>query len=277
MGERWVRSGCSDDGAQRPLVAVHTWYGETDKFERLAGALGDVPVLSQLPPDPERDELPRRTEQWVDHHEAVLRSLPVGPPYRLVGWSFGGVVAVELARRLRDAGEAVEYVGLVDTIRPRLLPLSDREFVWYHLGAAAAMPEEQRMRYLRQKTAYLVHRRFPRAGGAARSTMIRFGYRRDRAVKHSVRPTDPLQAAVHLAYLNYRGEGVPFPVGLYATEESLAKAREPVLRWAPWLHGGYDLTVVPGGHFSLFDVGNVEVLADAVRRDLGRLPPDDRS
>src|SRR5580700_8705066 len=89
-----------------------------------------------LPPVPGEDRMPRRVDEWVDHVEVGLASLDLSPPYRIVGWSFGGVVAVETARRLQDAGTEVAFVGLIDTIRPRLVPLSNREFVWHHLGAA---------------------------------------------------------------------------------------------------------------------------------------------
>ena len=39
-------------------------------------------------------------------------------PYRLAGWSFGGVVAYEMARQLEDAGDAVAFTGLLDSYTP---------------------------------------------------------------------------------------------------------------------------------------------------------------
>jgi thioesterase domain-containing protein len=46
--------------------------------------------------------------------DAIRRFRPRGP-YRLGGWSFGGVVAWEMARQLRAAGEAVDLLALLDT------------------------------------------------------------------------------------------------------------------------------------------------------------------
>jgi len=37
-------------------------------------------------------------------------------PYNLCGYSFGGLVAFEMARRLRDSGDEVALVGLFDTM-----------------------------------------------------------------------------------------------------------------------------------------------------------------
>ena len=45
----------------------------------------------------------------------ALRALQPHGPYSLLGFSLGGAVVVEMARRLIDAGEAVEFVGMIDT------------------------------------------------------------------------------------------------------------------------------------------------------------------
>jgi len=51
------------------------------------------------------------------YFNAILRSRPHGP-YRLAGVSFGGILAMELASRLRAHGEQVDLVILFDTILP---------------------------------------------------------------------------------------------------------------------------------------------------------------
>jgi thioesterase domain-containing protein len=50
--------------------------------------------------------------------QAIVRAAPQGP-YRLAGISFGGVLAVEVASRLRQRGAEVELVMLLDTMLPR--------------------------------------------------------------------------------------------------------------------------------------------------------------
>ena len=262
--ERWVRAGTSGT----PLVALHTWRDEIPRYAALSAALGDRTVVSLRPPVPGRDPMPRRVDEWVEFHDAALADLALDPPYRLLGWSFGGVVALELARRFRARGTAVAFVGLIDTIRPVLRPLSDREFVWYHLGAAAALPPDQRRDYLRKKLSFLAVRRFPRAGAATQTAWRRLAGRPPVTSQAERKPTDPLMVSVHTAYLNYRGEPVSFPVSVYATGPSVVRAQEPALRWAPWLHGGFELVEVPGSHTSLFDVPNVDGLARALDHSL---------
>ncbi|MBB1250649.1 thioesterase domain-containing protein [Rhizobium sp. G21] len=49
---------------------------------------------------------------------AIRRVQPLGP-YRLLGFSFGGVFALEVARALEAEGEKIDFLGMLDT------PLSD--------------------------------------------------------------------------------------------------------------------------------------------------------
>jgi thioesterase domain-containing protein len=51
----------------------------------------------------------------VDYMNEIKCRQPIGP-YFLCGYSFGGLVAFELARRLAEAGEEVRLVGLFDTL-----------------------------------------------------------------------------------------------------------------------------------------------------------------
>ncbi len=48
---------------------------------------------------------------------AILETDPIGP-YRIVGLSFGGIMAFEVARQLSAAGHRLELVGLFDPVLP---------------------------------------------------------------------------------------------------------------------------------------------------------------
>jgi len=265
----WVRVGTADPS---PLVALHTWTDEAARYAALSAAMGDAAIVSILAPSPDAGPLPRRVEQWVDHCDVALGTAPVEPPYRLVGWSFGGVVAVELARRLQERGVDVSFVGMIDTTRPRRAPLSGREFVWYHLGAAAAMADDhERLPYLTKRGLYLAHRRFPRLGAATRTALVRAGLRHEAVRPPSEKPTDPLKIAIHTSYLNYRGAPVPFPVSLYACERTVARSSEPALRWNGFLHGGFELVTISGGHFTLWEPEHIGAVGAAITRSLARV------
>ena len=48
----------------------------------------------------------------------AIRERAAGRPVALGGWSFGGALAVEVARQLREAGDEVALVVLLDTVQP---------------------------------------------------------------------------------------------------------------------------------------------------------------
>jgi thioesterase domain-containing protein len=55
----------------------------------------------------------------ADHQiSTLLREQPHGP-YRLAGFSIGGIVAFEMARRLQARGEVVEFLGAIEAGVPR--------------------------------------------------------------------------------------------------------------------------------------------------------------
>ena len=265
----WCRSG---DGDQPPLIAVHTWPEEDSHYSALSDALGGRPIFSILPPHVDSPDMPRRVDDWVDRALSVLDELPVEPPYRLIGWSFGGVVAMETARRLISRGSEVSFVGAFDTTRPKLRPLSTREYFWYHLGESLDIPDERRrIRYLAGRSRALLHRNHPVAARAIDWTLQPFRPRRNgkRAPRvWTPQPTDPLRISIHVSYLNYRGSDITFPVSLYVTAPSVSKSKSSTLRWGRWFTAGYELVEVPGDHSSLFDPGNVEQLARAVQCSL---------
>ena len=50
----------------------------------------------------------------------AIRGIQAHGPYRICGWSLGGVLAYEIARQLREEGERIEFLGLVDSLHPSM-------------------------------------------------------------------------------------------------------------------------------------------------------------
>ena len=61
------------------------------------------------------EEGARTIDDMAERQLGPIRDLQPHGPYSLLGFSLGGAVVVEIARRLLDAGEEVEFVGLIDT------------------------------------------------------------------------------------------------------------------------------------------------------------------
>jgi amino acid adenylation domain-containing protein len=104
-------------GDRPPLFMVHPAGGHVICYRGMAVQLAPhQPVYGLQPRGLEDgqepiDSLPEMAAYYV---EAIRRFRPNGP-YRLGGWSFGGVVAWEMARQLRAAGEDVDLLALLDT------------------------------------------------------------------------------------------------------------------------------------------------------------------
>lgn len=103
-------------GEETPLFCVHPGVGEILVFVSLAKYfMNDRPVHALRARGFGEHEVPFQSfEELVDaYHECIVRQQPQGP-YALLGYSFGGVVAFELAKRLERAGQRVALVGVIN-------------------------------------------------------------------------------------------------------------------------------------------------------------------
>ncbi len=102
-------------GARRPLVFVHEPSGEVLSYERLARHIDPGVPLYGIRADRAAVRADSRNEDLAAGYVALLRAAQAQGPYRLAGWSAGGVLAFEVARQLRAQGEQVEFLGLIDS------------------------------------------------------------------------------------------------------------------------------------------------------------------
>ncbi|MEV6070128.1 thioesterase domain-containing protein, partial [Nocardia sp. NPDC052001] len=99
------------EGVGTPLFCIHPGGGVSWPYRPLADYLG-IPIIGiSQDLDKERSESVR--EMAAYYLEIIRKAQPDGP-YRLLGWSFGGGVAHEIAAQLTRAGEKVSTLVLVD-------------------------------------------------------------------------------------------------------------------------------------------------------------------
>lgn len=82
---------------------------------RFTGAVYGLAVT----PRPFHPNAPATVEREVREALIAIRRIQPEGPYRLLGFSFGGVLALEVARALESEGEKIEFLGMLDS------PLSD--------------------------------------------------------------------------------------------------------------------------------------------------------
>jgi thioesterase domain-containing protein len=105
------------DGFKPPLFCVHPAGGTVFCYMNLARSLApDQPVYGLQASGLEPDEpLAQSIAQMAEGYLAAIRSVRPHGPYHLLGWSFGGLVAQAIACRLREMGETVALLALLDT------------------------------------------------------------------------------------------------------------------------------------------------------------------
>ncbi len=252
------------DGSKAPLYFLHGDYlGGGLYCRKIARALGpEQPVFALTPCGLDGEAAPLTIEEMATRHlQALRRHRPHGP-YRLAGNCNGGLIALEMARRLAEEGETVEPLLVIRTSAAnarfsrarrlierggRLLGLSEvtqrslvRRWRWFVRAWSAASPPG-RVGLVVGKLIRLVRRP---AGGAGRP-----------GPEASAAPDDRdrliatfTDAADDYVPLPYRGKVVLF----WPAEEPEPAA--DTLRWWRRISPGAEVETIPGDHLTSITV-----------------------
>ncbi len=135
-----LRSG----GEGAPLFLIHPGGGSVFPYLDLVRRLdAGRPVFGLQALGLEAGQEPLRTvEEMAGLYLAEIRSVQPRGPWHLAGWSFGGLPAFELARRLRDQGEEIGSLVLIDPTDPSDPSDSDRITLQAALTRELGLPLE---------------------------------------------------------------------------------------------------------------------------------------
>lgn len=234
-------------GSKPIFFFVHGLGGTVMRFHELAkhmvpdqpfycfqaqGMDGKLPCLSRV------EEM---AELYLEHMRATQ---PRGP-YFLGGYSFGGLVALEMARRLRPT-EEIALLTLVDTYLPG--PKESQSLIGRFLSLSSA-----------QKWAYLKKR----------------GVRYGRGVKRRVVALylPPAIKAVREACANaerqYQPEMYDGSIVIFrASEKALRGLDDPKGGWQKYVSGAVEVHEVDGDHGNILNDPQVKLLAAQIRARL---------
>jgi|CXWL01.1.fsa_nt_gi amino acid adenylation domain-containing protein len=254
---------------QRPLFLVHPLGGSSLCYQTLVERLPEVPLFGlDATYLAGRPELPASLEDLAGEYVAALRTAGHEGPFRLGGWSFGGLVAFEMARQLVATGERVELLALFDShipaFREEPLAVDDAlilaELVGHKLGLGEdelrALPAESLLDHVLAKA--IGQGALP--AGYDLDT-AREALRVVRGLGLNSRRYRPAPTAVRITYFQARG----------AEQAPHLRTLE---QWRELSTGGaLDLRVVDGSHESLLDPPQVDGLARELASVLAELPP----
>ncbi|WP_315791701.1 amino acid adenylation domain-containing protein [Fischerella sp. JS2] len=123
-------------GNKQPFFCVHPAGGHVMCYFKLAQYLGaDQPFYGlQAQGFHEEEPLTRVEDMASVYIQAIQKFQPQGP-YSIGGWSFGGVVAYEMAQQLHKQGHEVSVLAILDSYVPILLDKNKKIDGPYLVGA----------------------------------------------------------------------------------------------------------------------------------------------
>ncbi|QSQ14850.1 MupA/Atu3671 family FMN-dependent luciferase-like monooxygenase [Myxococcus landrumensis] len=246
-------------GDKPPLFFVHPTGGDVLCYAPLARQLGPRQPFFALQALMDSDTCSVE-EMAARYLEEVRRVRPKGP-YRLGGWSTGGIVAQAMARRLEEAGESVELLVLLETWSPDLYQRVEEPgalMAWFATdllgGVDAARWDAARLEALDEggRLRYLVEH--AKALGALPGVELPEMEQRFRVFARNAR-----------ALARHRPEPYAGKV-LFLQAEQLATSPKdappaPVESWGERLSQA-QLHHVPGNHYTMLQAPHVREVAD---------------
>jgi arthrofactin-type cyclic lipopeptide synthetase C len=256
-------------GSKPPLFLVHEGAGSTAYAQVLHPHLdGDIPVYA-LPAAPADAPL-RTVEGMAKRLVRMIREVQPAGPYRVAGWSFGGVLAYEVASQLVGRDEIVEFVGMFDSYHPARAraaegPAESRDWGLDHALILNAL-----------RTADTIA-----GGGGADAGEAAAGGDEDlETFVHRCRGEGLLPPHVTVAQARavrdrLRGHQaalreyspLPIPVLVHQFPAQQSPERDPARGWGAFHPRGWlRVTPVPGTHLSMMRPPNAAALGEALSR-----------
>jgi thioesterase domain-containing protein len=215
-----------------------------------------------------------RVEDMAARYIMDMQNVQPRGPYFIGGFSFGGIIALEVAQQLQQLGEEVACLIMLDTCRPgyhRRLPLRKR--IPIHIKKLLRQPA-----YVRQKvkgmatwSKYHLREKYQpytkMAGHFAQLAM---------SLPEHDEHLHVLQANA-IALNEYTFNSYPGKLTLLRTadaerdDDKVGMEYDPDFGWTDIFTGGLEIHQIPGSHMSLLDEPHVSVVAGKLRTCLNHI------
>jgi aspartate racemase len=244
--EKWSSSWSSlveiqPEGSRPPFFVVHGVGGNVVGFRDLALHLGaDQPFYALQPQGldgkrPCLTSIPQMAERYI---QEIRRVQPEGP-YRIGGYSFGGLVAYEMAQQLEAQGEDTALLALFDTYPGKV------ESRGSQLKNLAGLPLKEQISFVLKKGTFVLMT-------LRKRLELQMLPRALRNVKQACS-----KAAGEYDVKPYSGRVTLFRV----KEKSVGSLHDPYAIWWRVAAGGVDLREISGDHLSLLKEPQVRLFA----------------
>jgi thioesterase domain-containing protein/acyl carrier protein len=249
------------NGSKLPLIAINN---TGVYYYNLAKSLGpDYPLLALQLFDPSLPQrmLPKTLEQIAAEYVGLIRQYQPTGPYQLIGWCVGGILAFEIACQLRQSGQEVSLLALIDTWVPGYMKRAPRwramladysyrcQLIWADwikvMSGTSGMRQFLANRTLIKKIRHwygssavdelsAAASQEEGKSDAERYDQWLLGYLEETAQQYQAKPYDG-----KVTLLCSASE----PRGLFL---------DPKMGWGAYAAGGVEVDIIEGDHFSIF-------------------------
>lgn len=201
-----------------------------------------------------------RVEDIAAAYIEQMRAVQPEGPYAVAGYSFGGLVALEMAHQLQRAGEQMEFLCLLDCYaHERWLPLG----AWLRCRYRFAARQWRKLRAV--PVAHLSGYLKDRFGGAANRLRVRFGHVVHQPANHEAALPPLLQQVqdtLWVAMVRYRPR--PWHAGpiVYVRAAVVSEdSADPMPLWRRIARNGLAFLEVRCSHTGMLEAPYAEVVA----------------
>ena len=248
-------------GSKPPLFCAHPVGGNVLEYYPLAAHLGaDQPIYGLQSPGLDGVQAPlNRIEDMAGHYIREIQSVQPRGPYFLAGYSFGALVAFEIACQLKSQGEEIGLLALLDNVSPRFVNIRPPLFhsIGIHLQNLCQLKMSERVKYIKDRIVFRL--------------MYQNKENRDKqflidnwAVSLSPEYLKVLDANFQAAQ-NYTGQFYPGQVTLFRSSvQLLERSSHSDLGWDE-LVGSLKIYNLPGHHSNLLKEPYIQILAEKLK------------
>jgi amino acid adenylation domain-containing protein len=259
-GSNWSPLVLIKAGKDRsPLFCIHPIGGNLFNYYNLSKKLDlDRPIygLQARGLDGKQPAFDRIEDMASDFIQAIQTIHPHSP-YFLLGYSFGGIIAFEMARQLVERGEVVAFLGLLDIRCPLVPEISAPFYQWLdlQLNRLRKLTREQQIKYFIDKIIY-------RKRADYRSDLVTTLCDLDMFTPELLNVLDRNITAKN----NYQPQVYSGAVNIFWTEyHDHYIDRYPDLGWGNLITGDLKLHYLPGNHSTIMKEPYVLILAEKLK------------
>ncbi len=242
--------------ANPPLFCVHPVGGNILEYYTLANYLGqDRPIYGLQSQGLDGKQQPLRSvEDMAKHYIQEIQTVQPHGPYFLTGYSFGGLVAFEMAQQLRTVGEEIGLLALLDSSAPNLPHLrpSLTQSLGIHISNLFQLTFKEQSSYILDRVAYRFNSK------DEEDFLAKSLYKLEDLTPQLLNVLNcNIQAGDDYIAKKYSGRIVLFRCQVQDLEHYL----HPEFGWPDLVAGGVEIHPIPGPHFRMLKEPRIQYLA----------------